>query len=82
LLIETQGRMGNLNEYLYRLAARQAAGKGTYLHTGIPGYNGVKQTNISSTYSLSTGVGTPIVNEMIRQARAPLAGAPQTPSNP
>jgi hypothetical protein len=41
----------------------------------------VRQSNISDTYNVSTGVGTPIVNAFVGST-APLAGTPQTPSNP
>ena len=82
LLIEQKGRMGNLNSYLYDLAARQAAGKGPYFHTSIPGFNGVVNTNLNAAYGLTAGVGTPIVAAYVGQPNAPLSGTPQTPSNP
>ena len=82
LLIEKNGRMGNLNEYIYRLAARQAKGGRRVFHTNIPGYNGLVQSNLSSTYSVSVGVGTPIVKEYVGAYTAKPAGFPQTPSNP
>jgi subtilase family serine protease len=83
LLIERVGRVGNLNPYLYNFAALQAAGKGTYFHTNIPGYNGVVNTDLNATYSLSVGVGTPIVSALVGAPKnAPLSGVPQTPSNP
>jgi subtilase family serine protease len=82
LLIEKYGRMGNLNYYIYKLAARQAAGGRRAFHTMIPGYNGVMQSNVSSTYNVSTGVGTPIVDVFLGGTLAPPAGLPQTPSNP
>jgi subtilase family serine protease len=83
LLIEQQGRMGNLNPYLYTLAARQAAGRGRYFHTAIPGYNGVVNTLLNPTYSLSTGLGTPLVSAYTGlPATTPLTAVPQTPSNP
>jgi subtilase family serine protease len=82
LLIETQGRQGNINPYLYGLAAQQAAGQGTYFHTNIPGFNGIKQTELNSAYGLTAGVGTPYVAAIVGQPSAPLAGIPQTPSNP
>lgn len=82
LLIEQQGRMGNLNTYLYALAAQQAAGKGTYFHTNIQGYNGVKQSYRNGVFNLSVGVGTPIVVDYIGLPDAPKALTPQTPSNP
>ena len=84
LLIEQKGRMGNLNEYLYRLAAAQAKkGKvAEFFRTEIPGYNGVIQSNVSPTYNVSTGVGTPVVKAVVDAAKAASAGIPQTPSNP
>jgi subtilase family serine protease len=84
LLIEQNGRMGNVNEYLYQIAAKQAkSGKvATYLHTGIPGFNGLIQSNISATYNASTGIGTPIVTSVVGVPSATQAGTPQTLSNP
>jgi len=83
LLIEQQGRMGNVNTYLYQLAKTEASGgKTSPLHTQIPGYNGLIQSNVSATYNVSTGVGTPIVKALIGQASATAAGTPQTLSNP
>jgi subtilase family serine protease len=84
LLIEQNGRQGNVNGYLYGLAALQASeGKALkYLHTQIPGFNGLIQSNISPTYNASTGVGTPIVKEVVGAGTAAQAGTPQTKSNP
>jgi subtilase family serine protease len=84
LLVETKGRMGNVNTYLYRLAAEQAKAPGglNYFHTEIPGFNGLIQSNISATYNISTGIGTPIVKNLVDQAGALPAGLPQSKSNP
>jgi subtilase family serine protease len=84
LLIEQNGRMGNLNTYLYKHAATQAknGGVATYYHTQIPGFNGVIPSVVSPTYSVSTGVGTPIVRNLVGAAKAAPAGVPQTSSNP
>ena len=84
LLIEQKGRMGNVNGYLYQIAANQAkSGKpATYLHTEIPGFNGIIQSNISATYNASTGIGTPIVKSLVGVPAATAAGTPQTISNP
>jgi subtilase family serine protease len=84
LLIERKGRMGNLNEYLYSIAAKQASEKAvaTYLHTELPGFNGVIQSTISPTYNVSTGVGTPVVKALVGAGWAAPAGTPQTASNP
>ena len=68
--------MGNVNEYLYRVAARQASegAAAKYLHTEIPGFNGLIQSNISPTYNASTGVGTPVVKELVGAGTAASAG--------
>jgi subtilase family serine protease len=84
LLVEQKGRQGNINPYLYRLAAKQAKNGrvAQYFHTGIPGYNGVVQSNVSATFNVSTGVGTPVVKALVGLPKAASAGVPQTPSNP
>jgi subtilase family serine protease len=82
LLIEQNGRMGNVNSYLYGLAAAQAGKAPKYLHTGIPGFNGLIQSNVSPTYNVSTGIGTPIVKELVGDGTAVSAGTPRTLSNP
>ena len=82
LLVEKYGRMGNLNPYLYHAAAAQANGGAVSFHTNIPGYNGLVNTDLNSTYSLSVGVGTPVVTTLIGKASATPAGVPQTLSNP
>jgi subtilase family serine protease len=84
LLVEQQGRMGNVNEYLYALAAKQAkeGAVAKYLHTQIPGFNGLIQSTISPTYDASTGIGTPIVKALVGAGTAMSAGTPQTLSNP
>jgi subtilase family serine protease len=82
LIVEKNGRMGNLNPYLYHLAKAQANGGATAFHTNIPGFNGLVQTDLNSTYSLSVGVGTPVVTTVIGKPTATPAGTPQTISNP
>jgi len=76
--------LGNVNDYLYRIAAKQAAeaAPSKYLHTEIPGFNGLIQSNVSSTYNVSTGIGTPVVTELVGVPSAQPAGTPQTRSNP
>jgi subtilase family serine protease len=74
--------LGNINAYIYTTAMRQQAGKIQAYHINIPGYNGVLESNINPAYSLSTGVGTPIVTTFIGQHSVAAAGRPQTPSNP
>jgi subtilase family serine protease len=83
LMVEKNGRMGNINSYIYFQAAQQAINHGPpSYHTGIPGYNGVVNTDLNSAYSLSAGVGTPIVTNFIRKSNVQQAGPPQTLSNP
>ena len=80
LLVETQGRQGNLNLYLYMLARRQASGGATYFHQSIPGFNGIASSK--GTYNLMTGNGTPDVAALIGMSNVVRAGAPQSASNP
>ncbi|WP_022970744.1 S53 family peptidase [Xanthomonas maliensis] len=80
LLVEKQGRQGNLNDYLYRLAANGPEA----FHRGIPGNNGVVSNDvpIAGKYNYTTGLGTPIVRLMIGALDAAPAGIPRSPSNP
>jgi subtilase family serine protease len=84
LLVEEHGRQGNVNGYLYGIAAKQAKNGtvGKYLHTEIPGFNGLIQSNLSPTYNASTGIGTPVVKELLGIGGAFSAGTPQTHTNP
>jgi len=83
LLVEQAGgRVGNINPRIYAVAKGQADGGPQYFHSAIPGYNGVRNTLVSPEYSLSTGVGTPLVNSFLSLTGVPAAGVPQTPSNP
>jgi subtilase family serine protease len=84
LLVERHGRMGNVNPYLYSIAVKQAnsGSVAKYLHTEIPGFNGLIQSNISPTYNVSTGIGTPVVKALVGVGSAAPAGTPQTLSNP
>jgi subtilase family serine protease len=81
-LIELNGPMGNLNPYIYQLAHRQALGDRKVYNVNIPGFNGVTNTDLNSTYSLSVGVGTPLASSFVGKPSVPKAGIPQTPSNP
>ncbi|QBG93449.1 MULTISPECIES: S53 family peptidase [Xanthomonas] len=80
LLVQKQGRQGNLNDYLYRLAANGPEA----FHRGIPGNNGVVSNDvpIAGKYNYTTGLGTPIVRLMIGALDAAPAGIPRSPSNP
>ena len=80
LLVEAQGRQGNINPYLYSLAQGQAVGGSSYLHQSIPGFNGLVAN--AGTYNFTTGNGTPDVLAMLGMALAPAAGTPQSTSNP
>ena len=80
LLVETQGRQGNLNPYIYTVARQQANGGSTYFHQSIPGFNGTASGN--GGYNLVTGNGTPDVATLIGLSSLPRAGAPQSASNP
>ncbi len=83
LLIERVGRLGNMNGYIYALAAKEDAGGTKYFHRNIPGYNGLRNTDLSPIYGLTAGVGTPIVKNFVgAPADTPVTGTPQTRSNP
>ena len=80
LLVEAQGRQGNINPYLYSLAQGQASGGMSYFHQSIPGFNGLAMN--AGTYNLTTGNGTPDVLSMLGMTSAPAAGTPRSASNP
>ncbi len=80
LLVEAQGRQGNLNYPLYAMAQSQAAGGAAYFHNAVSGWNGLVSN--SSVYNYTTGVGSPIVAAVIGLPQAALAGNPQSASNP
>jgi subtilase family serine protease len=76
-------RLGNVNYYIYSLAAGQQFGWDKAFHQGIPGNNGfyISQQGVSG-YNLITGNGTVSVRDFISAPNLPAAGLPQTPSNP
>jgi subtilase family serine protease len=75
------GRLGNENYDIYSLAAAQANGSAnTVFRQDIPGNNGVYQT--APGYNLVLGNGTVIANHFVRGSSLPVAGVPQTPTNP
>ena len=86
LLVEQHGRQGNLNNYIYSLATKQAVFGGaanTAYHQGIPGYNGVVQNSKpGGYYNYTYGVGSPFVYRFVGLPGATVAGKPQTISNP
>ena len=83
LFVEEAGRVGDLNPYLYSVAARQTAGGLAAFHRAIPGFDG-KYTAASpgGGYSYLVGVGTPKVRALFGMLDVAAAGDPQTPSNP
>ena len=75
-------RLGNENYYIYALAALQNAGLPIKaFHTGIPGYNGLYSTT-SRGYNRVLGNGTVIGKQFLLAPLVPVAGTPQTPTNP
>uniref|UniRef100_UPI0035C958DE S53 family peptidase n=1 Tax=uncultured Sphingomonas sp. TaxID=158754 RepID=UPI0035C958DE len=84
LYIEKTGqRAGNLNPYLYSVAARQNAGGTVALNRAIPGFDG-KWTGAlpAGGYTYLVGNGTPKVRALFGMLDVPAAGDPQTASNP
>jgi subtilase family serine protease len=73
------GRVGNANYLLYALARQGSVGNGPIFHDHIPGDNGYKSL---PGYNLVVGNGTPYAAQYALDPFAPLAGNPQTPSNP
>ena len=72
-------RLGNVNPESYRIA-RQGTYKGSHFyHNNIPGNNGFRST---TGYNLVVGNGSVIGRNYIEAFDVPLAGDPQTPSNP
>ena len=75
-------RMGNENYYIYTLAAAQAAGIGpAVFHQGIPGFNGLYYTTPKG-YNRVLGNGTLDGVNFLLAPQMPVAGTPQTRSNP
>ncbi len=84
LLIERLGtRLGNANYYIYNLAAEQHAGAlpNKVFHEGIQGFNGLYSTTPTG-YNRVLGNGSVDAAGFLRAPDVPLAGYPQTPSNP
>jgi subtilase family serine protease len=89
LLVQRTGeRVGNLNHYIYGLAAAQNAlgglnGPIRYYHRRIPGFDGLYRTDyLVQPYNHMTGNGTPDVRAWLQVPQLPPAGNPQTLSNP
>jgi subtilase family serine protease len=73
-------RVGNANYLMYGLAAIGTVGHGPIFHEDIPGNNGVYST--SHGYNLVLGNGTPYGSQYALDPFGPLAGNPETTSNP
>jgi len=82
LKIESSGgRLGNENFDIYALAAAQAAGSGNIVfRNDIPGNNGHYKS--LPGYNLVLGNGTLFGGDFVRGPSLPVAGKPQTPTNP
>lgn len=80
---KTGARAGNLNTYLYSVAARQNAGGVAAYNRAIPGFDG-KWTGAAPAggYTYLVGNGTPKVRALFGMTDQPAAGDPWTPSNP
>jgi subtilase family serine protease len=75
------GRLGNENYDIYSLAAAQASGSAnTVFRQDIPGNNGVYVT--ARGYNLVLGNGTVVANHFVLGPSLPVAGVPQTATNP
>jgi subtilase family serine protease len=79
----TGARLGNENFEIYSLAAAQAAGSGnTVYRNQIEGNNGVYKSTIKGGYNMVIGNGTVIGGDFVQGPGLPVAGKPQTPTNP
>ena len=77
----TGGRLGNENFDIYALAAAQQNGSANQVfRQDIPGNNGFYKT--APGYNLVLGNGSVIGNDFVRGPSLPVAGIPQTPTNP
>lgn len=78
-----KSRLGNANPLIYQLAAANYAFATPFYHEGIPGYNGVvRMVAYQHGWSRINGVGTPIAQNFLGVPNGPVAGDPQTASNP
>jgi subtilase family serine protease len=84
LKIQNAGaRLGNENFDIYALAAAQAAGSGnTVYRDQIQGNNGVYKSTLKGGYNMVIGNGTVIGGDFVQGPGLPVAGKPQTPTNP
>ena len=83
-------RLGNVNYYLYALAALQNRNGGAsapsalqFYHRNIPGFDGYWSGNQpNQNYDYIYGNGSPDVRKLFGMTAYPAAGTPQTPGNP
>jgi subtilase family serine protease len=77
-------RVGNVNPQMYALAYSQAHGGKRFFHQAIGGNNGLFTSNADGSlpYNMVVGNGTLNIHHFIGAITAPVAGIPQTPSNP
>jgi subtilase family serine protease len=74
-------RLGNVNYDIYSMFAAQLAhGPFEVFHHNIPGYNGKYYTSTGYNYVL--GTGTLFGKTFVLGPNLPVAGIPQTPTNP
>ncbi len=79
----TGARLGNVNFEIYSLAAAQAAGSGnTVYRDQIQGNNGAYKSTLKGGYNMVIGNGTVIGGDFVQGPGLPVAGKPQTPTNP
>ena len=83
-------RVGNVNYYLYTLAALQTVTGGVhapqefqFFHRNNPGYNGVVYDDFPSyNYNYTYGNGSPDVRKLFGMTAYKAAGVPRTATNP
>jgi subtilase family serine protease len=76
-------RLGNVNYEIYLQSAAQISGIYKSFHQGIPGDNGVYQSQAGQKgYNMVVGNGTPIGIDFILAPGLPVARKPESPSNP
>jgi subtilase family serine protease len=79
----TGARLGNENFDIYTLAAAQANGSGnTVYRDRIEGNNGAYKSTVKGGYNMVIGNGTVIGGDFVQGPALPVAGKPQTPTNP
>ena len=79
----TGARLGNENFDIYSLAAAQENGSGnTVFRNQIEGSNGVYKSTVKGGYNMVLGNGTVIGGDFVQGPGLPVAGKPQTPTNP